>query len=210
MHKTISFLVISMLLLLGCALCQNPINDPVKFNKEKTSREARIVERLIDIRNAEVFYKYANGRYTGSFDTLIAFCKNNEVPVVRLMPDPADMTYTQVIYDTIGFIRVIDTIAGNRTGFNIEDLGVVPFSEPRTQFELTAGYIDRGGVLIPVFEAKTPYEVYLSTPPTSFSSKEWNKRVKNAKLEKEENNQYAGLKVGSMEEATTDGNWEKL
>lgn len=163
MHKKILFLVISMLLLLGCVLCQNPINDPIKFNKEKTSREARIVERLMDIRN-----------------------------------------------DTIGFVRVVDTIAGNRIGFNIEDLGVVPFSEPRTQFELTAGCIDRGGVLIPVFEAKTPYEVYLSTPPTSFSSKEWNKRVKNAKLEKEENNRYAGLKVGSMEEATTDGNWEKL
>ena len=43
-----------------------------------------------------------------------------------------------------------------------------------------------------------------------FSEKEWKQRVDNLKAEKESINRYAGLKVGSMEEATTDGNWEKL
>ena len=63
---------------------------------------------------------------------------------------------------------------------------------------------------IPVFEARTPYEVYLATPGAAFNDKEWKQRVDNAKAEKESINRYAGLKVGSMEEASTDGNWEKL
>ena len=47
-------------------------------------------------------------------------------------------------------------------------------------------------------------------PGAAFNEKEWKQRVDNAKAEKESINRYAGLKVGSMEEASTDGNWEKL
>ena len=86
----------------------------------------------------------------------------------------------------------------------------MPFSEPQQQFELEAGTVSRNGIDIPVFEARTPYEVYLATPGAAFTEKEWNQRRDNAKAEKESINRYAGLKVGSMEEATTDGNWEKL
>ncbi len=77
-------------------------------------------------------------------------------------------------------------------------------------FELEAGTIIRNEVIkIPVFEARVPYEVYLATPGAGFSEKEWNQRRDNAKAEKENINRYAGLKVGSMDEASTDGNWEK-
>ena len=62
---------------------------------------------------------------------------------------------------------------------------------------------------MPVFEVKTPYDVYLSVPGSKFTEKEWNTRVQNAKAEMEQLDKYAGLKVGSLEEASTDGNWEK-
>lgn len=209
MNRIIYLFSLLMALLFGCVSCQNSISNQIKFNDEKASREAKIVERLIDIRNAEMFYKYANDRYTGSFDTLIAFCKNNELPVIRLRPELIDTTYV-VVSDTVGYISVVDSIAGRRAGFNIDGLSIVPYGDSNTQFELSAGFIDRGGTLIPVFEAKTPYDVYLSTSPTSFSPKEWNNRVRNAKKEQEDLNRYAGLKVGSMEEATVDGSWERL
>ena len=61
-----------------------------------------------------------------------------------------------------------------------------------------------------MFEVKTPYEVYLNTPGDKFTEKEWNTRVQNVKAEMEQIDKYAGLKVGSLEEASTDGNWEKL
>jgi hypothetical protein len=186
------------------------IQAPIKFNAEQKMRETKVVEHLIDIRNAEVLYKNANNKYTDSFDTLIMFCQTAEIPIVNIIPDPTDTTFTRTINDTIDFIKVMDSIRGKRTDFNINKLGIVPFSSPEQPFELEAGTIERNGIKIPVFEARTPYEVYLATPGADFSEKEWNQRRDNIKAEKENINRYAGLKVGSMEEATTDGNWEKL
>ena len=186
------------------------IQAPIKFNAEQKMRETKVVEHLIDIRNAEVLYKNANNKYTDSFDTLIMFCQTAEIPIVNIIPDPTDTTFTRTINDTIDFIKVMDSIRGKRTDFNIKKLGIVPFSSPEQPFELEAGTIERNGIKIPVFEARTPYEVYLATPGADFSEKEWNQRRDNIKAEKENINRYAGLKVGSMEEATTDGNWEKL
>ena len=186
------------------------IQAPIKFTKEQRIREAKVVECLIDIRNAEVLYKNVNSQYTNSFDSLIRFCQTAEIPIVKIVPDPTDTTFTRTINDTIGYVRVMDSIRGGRDNFNINNLKWVPFSQPQQQFELEAGFIPRNGIDIPVFEARTPYEVYLATPGEAFSEKEWNQRRDNAKAEKENINRYAGLKVGSMEEATTDGNWEKL
>ena len=178
------------------------IQAPIKFNNAQKAREAQVVERLIDIRNAEVLYKNVNNKYTASFDTLIAFCQNAEIPVVNIIPDPTDTTFTRTINDTIDFIKVMDSLASKRENFNISDLRFVPFSDPQQTFELEAGFIKRNGIDIPVFEARTPYEVYLIGLDQQ--------RILNAKAEKESINRYAGMKVGSMEEASTDGNWEKL
>ena len=186
------------------------IQAPIKFNHEQKARETKVVERLIDIRNAEVLYKNATNKYTKDFDSLIQFCQTAEIPIVKIVPDPTDTTFTRTINDTIGFVKVMDSIQGSRANFNINDLKFVPFGANNEQFELEAGTISRNGIDIPVFEARTPYEVYLATPGAAFSEKEWNQRRDNAKAEKESINRYAGLKVGSMEEASTDGNWEKL
>lgn len=186
------------------------IKAPIEFSKEQRARETKIVERLIDIRNAEVLYKNINSKYTDNFDTLIHFCQVAEIPIVKIVPDPTDTTFTRTINDTIGFVKVMDSIKAGRSAFNINDLKFVPFSEPMQQFELEAGAIHRNGIDIPVFEARTPYEVYLAQPSAAFTDKEWNQRRDNAKAERESIDRYAGLKVGSMNEATTDGNWEKL
>ena len=155
-------------------------------------------------------YKNANNKYTADFDSLIQFCQTAEIPIVKIVPDPTDTTFTRTINDTIGFVKVMDSLRAGRDNFNINDIKWVPFSQPQQQFELEAGTILRNGINIPVFEARTPYEVYLATPGAAFSEKEWNQRRDNAKAEKESINRYAGMKVGSMDEATTDGNWEKL
>ena len=205
----INIILFAIIVLLAWQVVKS-IQAPIKFNTEQKARETKVVERLIDIRNAEVLYKNATSQYTNSFDTLIKFCQNAEIPIVKIVPDPTDTTFTRTINDTIGFIMVMDSIKAGRDNFNINDLKWVPFSEPQQQFELEAGTIKRNGIDIPVFEARTPYEVYLANPGAAFSEKEWNQRRDNAKAEKESINRYAGLKVGSMEEATTDGNWEKL
>lgn len=197
----INIILFAIIVLLAWQVVKS-IQAPIKFNNAQKARETQVVERLIDIRNAEVLYKNANNKYTASFDSLIAFCQTAEIPVVNIIPDPTDTTFTRTINDTIAFVKVMDSIAGKRENFSINDLSIVPFSNPQQKFELEAGVIKRNGIDIPVFEARTPYEVYLIGLDQQ--------RILNAKAEKESINRYAGLRVGSMEEASTDGNWEKL
>jgi hypothetical protein len=205
----INIVLFAIIVLLAWQVVKS-IQAPIKFNHEQKARETKVVERLIDIRNAEVHFKNANGCYTNNFDSLIAFCQNAEIPIVKMVPDPTDTTFTRTINDTIGFVMVMDSLRAGRDHFNIDDIKFVPFGANNEHFELEAGTISRNGIDIPVFEARTPYEVYLATPGAAFNDKEWKQRVDNAKAEKESINRYAGLKVGSMEEASTDGNWEKL
>lgn len=205
----INILLLAVIVFLAWLVVKS-IQAPIKFNTEQKARETKVVERLIDIRNAEVLYKNANNKYTADFDSLINFCQNAEIPIVKIIPDPTDTTFTRTINDTLGYVKVMDSLKSGREDFDIKDIKWVPFSDPQQQFEIEAGIIKRSGIDIPVFEVRTPYEVYLATPGAAFNEKEWKQRVDNTKAEKESINRYAGLKVGSMEEATTDGNWEKL
>ncbi len=197
----INILLFAVILFLAWQVIKS-IQAPIKFGNEQKARESKVVERLIDIRNAEVLYKQANNKYTASFDTLINFCETAEIPIVNIIPDPTDTTFTRTINDTLGYVKIADSLFKGRENVNLEDLRYVPFSNPQEEFELEAGVINRSGISVPVFEAKTPYEVYLNGLDPQ--------RVLNAKAEKESIFRYAGMKVGSMEEATTDGNWEKL
>ena len=185
------------------------IKAPIDFGNEKKTREAQVVQRLKDIRDAEIQYKQAYNKYTSDFDSLITFCQNYEIPIVKMVPDPNDTTFTKSINDTLGYVKVLDSLFGKRNNFGINDLSIVPFSDPVTKFEIQDSIIKRGGISVPVFEVKTPYDVYLATPGAKFTEKEWNTRVQNAKAELEQLDKYAGMKVGSLEEASTDGNWEK-
>lgn len=205
----INIVLFAIIVFLAIKVIQS-IKAPIDFGNEKGKREAQVVQRLKDIRDAEVQYKQAHNKYTSNFDTLIDFCSNYMIPVVNIIPDPEDTTFTKTINDTIDYIKVIDSLFGKRTNFNIKDLCNVPFSDPMTKFEIHDSIIKRGGISVPVFEVKTPYEVYLSKPGDKFTDKEWKTRVDNAKAEMEQIDKYAGLKVGSLEEASTDGNWEKL
>jgi hypothetical protein len=206
----INIILFAIIVLLAWQVVKS-IQAPIKFNTEQKAREAKVIERLIDIRNAEVLYKNATSKYTDNFDTLIKFCQNAEIPVVQMISKQnlADSTY-YTDYDTIGFVKVMDSIKGKRNDFNINDLKVVPFSQPQAFFELESGTKESSGVKVPLFEARTPYEVYLAEPGAAFNAKEWKQRVENLKAERESIHRYAGLKVGSMEEASTEGNWEKL
>ena len=205
----INIVLFAVVVFLAIKVVQS-IKAPIDFGNEKSMREAQVVQRLKDIRDAEIQYKQAHNKYTSNFDTLIDFCVNYEIPIVRMIPDPEDTTFTKSINDTLGYVKVIDSLFGKRSNFNVKELCNVPFSDPVAQFEIHDSIIKRGGISVPVFEAKTPYEAYLTTPGSKFTEKEWNTRVQNAKAEMEQLDKYAGLKVGSLEEASTDGNWEKL
>ena len=177
------------------------IRQPVVFENVRKEREVQVVQSLKDIRSTQTLFKQTYNRFTGDFDSLAEYIKNGQLPVVNIVADPNDTTFTKTINDTVGFVSVFDSLFAKRDNFDINSLRVVPFSQGEV-FEMQAGFIMRGGLKVAVFEAKTPYKTYL-----------WDldpQRVNNLRAEQEDLNKYAGLKVGSMDEPSLNGNWESL
>lgn len=199
---TIINIVLAIVAIFLGYLVYDSISQPVIFENTKKEREVKIVQRLKDIRSTQGLFKENYNRYTANFDSLIEFIKAGELPVVNIIPDPNDTTFTKTINDTVGYIKVLDSLFGQRPNFDVEALRYIPFSEPQQEFEIQAGYIVRGGMNVPVFEVKAHYNTYLIGLD--------NQRIRNEAAQRENLNKYPGLKVGSMTEPSVDGNWENL
>jgi len=167
------------------------IQTPVRFNKEKDARSALVVQNLKDIRTVQQMFRSLNDTFTPSFDTLIKFMVEGQIPVVSIIFDPSDTTLTKTINDTIAFVSVADSLFGQRPNFIINDIQYIPFSD-NVKFDLDAGRINKGGVMVSVFMAMARKQDYLKGMDRSLIR---NPLVKD-------------LIVGSMSEPTIDGNWE--
>ena len=198
MKKVILQVVLVIAIAVLGFLIFNSIMEPVRFEAEKTKREHVVVNKLKDIRTSQLIYRQLKGSFAKSFDTLEMFLEVAEIPVVKIIPDPTDTTFTKTINDTIGYIKVKDSLFSKRN-YTIEQLAIVPFSDG-VLFEMDADTIERGGVNVNVFEVKTPYTSYLQGLDKQ--------TIFNLTSKMEDIEKYPGLKVGSMVEPSTNGNWE--
>ncbi len=199
---TIINIALALVAILLAYLVFDSIRQPVAFENTRKEREVKVVQNLKDIRSTQTLFKQTYNRYTANFDSLIEYIKTGELPVVNIIPDPTDTTFTKTINDTVDFISVSDSLFKNRVNFNVNDLRYIPFSN-KVEFEMNAGFIMRGGLKVAVFEAKAPYSSYLND-----DDKKFRQRVNNLRAEQEDMEKYAGLKVGSMDEPSLNGNWE--
>lgn len=192
-------------------LVYESIMRPVKFQREYNTRTEKVIDRLKDIRSAQVAYKLVNGKYTASFDTLSDFVANGQIPVVRMEGSLNDsmilagMTELKalelgIIKRDTAYVNVIDTLFKTKTWI-ADSLRYVPFTD-KAEFELGTNVLSTAsGVDVEVFEAKVPYEVFLQ----GLEKQEIiNLREVDIKL-----NRFPGLRVGSLTEANNNaGNWE--
>lgn len=199
---TIINIALALVAIFLAYLVFDSIRQPVAFEKTRKEREVKVVQSLKDIRSTQTLFKQTYNRYTANFDSLVEYIKTGELPVVNIVADPEDTTFTKTINDTVGYIKVSDSLFKNRVDFNVDDIRYIPYSN-KVQFEMQAGYITRGGLKVAVFEAKAPYKSYLNDDDKNFRQ-----RVNNLRAEQEDLGKYAGLKVGSMDEASLNGNWE--
>jgi hypothetical protein len=167
------------------------IQRPVRFNKEKDFRTGIVVQNLIDIRSVQQAYRALNDTFQPNIDSLVKFLREGQIPVVNIVFDPTDTLLVKTINDTIGFVNVADSLFGQRPNFKLSEFAYIPFSDGK-KFELDARRIDRGGVKVPVFQAIATKEFYLRGLDESMIRQPFIK----------------DLIVGSLEEPTTDGNWE--
>lgn len=198
MKKIVQVILAIVIVGLGYLVFES-VMEPVRFNKEKANREAIVIQKLKDIRNSQLIFKQLNGGYANGFDTLISFLKVAEIPVVKIIPDPTDTTYTRTINDTVGFINVADSLFGNIQDFTFASFKTIPNSNGLL-FEMSSDTIERGGVDVHVFEAKAPYTAFLQGMDEQM--------IINLISKLEDIDRYPGIKVGSLIEPSTDGNWE--
>ncbi|MBE6269294.1 MAG: hypothetical protein E7092_09995 [Bacteroidales bacterium] len=228
MKKVLNLLLAVTIVGLGY-ICYRSIMGPIEFEEERDFREKAIIARLIDIRTAQVEYRnILKIGYADNLDTLIEFVKTSQMPVIlkegelddkqleRGLTEKKAMEIINKAKKTndwkevekeglMGFrrdtswIALLDTIFPK--GYAIDSLAYVPFGNgARFEVETSVDTTKAGGPQY-LFEARTPYEVYL----TGVNDQE----LKNLIADMKKMDRYCGLKVGDVNMPNNNaGNWE--
>ena len=211
--KTVIQIVLIIAIVALSYLLWKSINKPIEFNREKARREDATIQRLKDIRTAQLAFKSEYNNFTGDFDSLITFLKEGSFSVVKAIGSVPDSMIEEmgrakaeaqalkdglISRDTIR-LSVKDSLF--HAGYPIDSLSFVPYTKG-VQFEMGAGEIETTSkVKVRVFEAKVPYDILLEGLDRQL--------IINYEEERETITGYPGLKVGSLVEATNNaGNWE--
>ena len=185
----------------------NSIDAPIEFNKVKNERYQKVIERLKDIRNAQVAFKSVNGIYSDNFDSLVNFIETGQFTIIEKR-DSSYMQYDRVyridmlreviVVDTLGFVSVKDSLFKNDNRY--KDLALVPVDGIDEKFSIKADIIDKNGYNVPVFEVKVSKDVILFD------------QNKDLLMQEKETVSVDGvngpaLVLGSLEDVSTNGNW---
>ncbi len=193
--KTVIQIVLAIVIIALVYFVYDSIMEPVRFRQEVQVREAEIIQRLKDIREVQRSHRSRYQRFTGDLDSLVTFFNIDSLPLIRAIGHvPDTLTESEAVRlgiverDTI-WIAAKDSLLRN-VRYPVEQLPYVPYGQG-ARFEMNAGFIERGLVRLPVFEASVQAHVYMSDLD--------NWRVYYTRED---------LRVGSMMEAVLDGNWE--
>jgi len=198
MKRTVIQIVLLLVIIVLAYLVYQSVNKPLQFNAEKDQREALVIQDLKDIRSGQLIYKKMHDQYANDFDTLMIFLREGQIPIVKKVPDPEDTTFTLTINDTIGYIVVADSLYGSRPYFVLDSLPWIPGAG--VKYTIDAGEVVKGGLSVHVFEASSHYTDILKGLEEQM--------IVNLIKARKDIDKYPGLKVGSMMEPSTDGNWE--
>lgn len=169
------------------------IKTDIEQEERIANTEQRVINKLKIIREAQTTYQTVHGHYTDSWDSLINFINEGQIPIVEKREQIFMLAYgadsTVVEYDTLGMVSVRDSVFNEREypNLDVENLPYIPGSDGK-KFDLYAGTITKGtGAEVNVFEVK---DTHVINPA----------RRKESSL--------GPLRIGSRTEATTQGNWE--
>lgn len=187
----------------------NSVFGEVKFNDLKQVRYQQAIDKLIDIRDSQLAFKQVTGKFAKNFDELERFIDTAEFTITqrrdtvvrdeeRTKAYGVDMTMEMILTDTLGTKPVKDSLFGTTDRY--KTMMNVPGTDAK--FEMDAGSIMSNDTRIPVFEAKVAKEVLLQDQPKDYINKE--KQVISV-----DGVNGAYIRMGSMTEVKTAGNWPK-
>ena len=183
---------------------------PITFNKNREERFSVVIEKLKDIRDAQIAYRTVNGQFANDFESLISFIDSG-VYTITQQKDSSFMRYNRiyridmqvdtVVVDTLGTVAVKDSLFKGDSSY--KTLFSVPYAQNGERFEMKAGVVNKQGFDAPVFEASVSKDIILYDQPKDLLARE------NAHNSIEEVNGSA-IKVGSLTEVSTSGNWPSI
>ena len=186
------------------------INGPIKFNQVKNDRYTKVIDRLKDIRTAQIAHKDVNGFYANNFDSLVSFIDNGIFTLVEKR-DSSYLEYNRIyridmlkeveIVDTLGFVSVKDSLFGDNETYKM--MAKVPIDGTNSEFSIKADIIDKNGYQVPVFEVKVRKDIVLFDQNKDLLDQE-------NKVISVDGVNGAEIILGSMTDVSTSGNWPTI
>ncbi|WP_375561584.1 hypothetical protein ACE193_03265 [Bernardetia sp. OM2101] len=189
---------------LGYALVDT-IKTSIEQEQLIKESEARVIERLKIIREAQKTYQLRYGKYAASWDSLEKFMKEGVIYNVskREVVIPKDKIRTletyylgdsvKTYYDTLGTIPAINSVfEEGKPTFNLDSMRFIPGKKEGKQFKMFVEKKPTGktDIMADYIEVIDPFPV---NPERS--DENTNRRTK-------------FLRFGSLNEVSTVGNWE--
>ena len=109
-----------------------------------------MIDRLKDIRSAQIAHKDVNGFYANNFDSLVSFIDNGIFTLIEKRDSSyleynrtyrIDMLKEVEIVDTLGFVSVKDSLFGNNESYKM--MAKVPIDGTDSEFSIKADIIDK-------------------------------------------------------------------
>ena len=181
----------------------NSIDSEVEFQESAKIRIAENVQKLKDLRQVQIAYKKVNHAYANNFESLLDFLENDSMTIIKAVGEtPDSLTDAQaleleIISRDTAYVLAKETVfdeaylssRNEEYPLNLTTLTNIPHSEEH--YSIDAGMIEKGKVTVQVFEISTTYAAVFTGL--------------DAKNKKHDLNSL--LKVGSMDEASLNGNW---
>ena len=188
------------------------VYEEIQFNKLKEKRYAQVIDRLIDIRDAQLAHRTVTGQFADKFENLVQFVDTAQFTITQrrdstVIDEEAtrrfggvETTKEIVIIDTLGFVPVKDSLFGADPRY--KNMMKLPVGDTSASFELQSGTLEQNDIKIPVFEVRAPKQLILFDQPKNLIDKE--KQVISV-----DGVNGDAITVGSMDEINTNGNWPK-
>jgi len=205
-RKQITYILFFFSALLVLAIYQS-INSPIEFNKVKSERYLKVIDRLKDIRNAQVAFKSVNGIYSNNFEELVKFVDSAQFTIVQKRDSSymqydriyrIDMLREVIVIDTLGYVSVKDSLFSNTDSYKF--MASIPIEGVDNKFKLKADIIDKNGYNVPVFEVRVSKDVILFDQNKDLIAQE--KQTISV-----DGVNGPDIVLGSLSDVSTNGNW---
>lgn len=192
------FLLLAMIALTYLVI--QSVQEPIKFQEEKTKRERAVISQLEYIRAVQLAYRDIKGEYAGDWDSLRHVLSTDSFMVIRVFEVEDVENEEGLLFDT-AYVDAADSLAA--LGWNLDSLEYVPYSDGK-KFDIDAGVIEYQATEVAVVEVRVRIADFMGQYAGNRVGGQY--KSKYTRYDQDYNpNAYVAF--GDMTRPTTAGNW---